>query len=222
MRTANPTHPDSKASSATPRVLIVDDDASVRESLQMLARGAGWEPEAFTCAREFLARPRVVAPSCLLLDFVLPDLHGLELQQRIADEGIDIPIIFMTAYGDVATAVEAMKAGALGMLTKPLSEDQLLSAIQGAIQHSYDVLDEEEAKAELRERHASLSRREKEVMALVVSGMLNKRVGSELGISEITVKAHRAKVMGKMKADSLAELVKMAARLDAIIQGDLD
>jgi RNA polymerase sigma factor (sigma-70 family) len=222
MRTAIPTHSRSKPSSATPRVLIVDDDASVRESLQLLVRCAGWEAEAFTCARDFLVRPQIVAPSCLLLDLALPDLHGLQLQQRMAEDGLDIPIIFVTAYGDVATAVKAMKAGALGMLLKPLSEDVLLNAIRSAIQRSYQALDEEEANAALRDCFDSLSRREKEVMARVVSGIPNKRVGGELGISEVTVKAHRAKVMGKMKADSLAELVRMAARLEAFHERDRD
>ena len=222
MRPANPTHQDSKASSATPRVFIVDDDASVRESLQIMVRCAGWESEAYACVGEFLDRPRITAPSCLLLDFILPDFHGLELQRRMALEGIDIPIIFVTAYGNVATAVQAMKAGALGMLMKPLSEDVVLNAIESAILRSCEVLDEEEADAELRACHASLSGREREVMTLVVSGLLNRQVGAGLGISEITVKAHRAKVMAKMKAGSLAELVKMAARLDVIVERDLD
>jgi FixJ family two-component response regulator len=197
----------------TPIVLVVDDDVSVRESLELLILTAGWRPELFASAAEFLARPRVDVPSCLVLDVSLPDLNGLELQQRIADERLDMPIIFITGYGDVPMTVRAMKAGAVEFLTKPLSDDVLLHAIGGAIERSRAALDDEAALRAVRERYASLSPREREVMALVVSGLLNKQVAAELHISEITVKAHRGKVMRKMKADSVADLVTMAARL---------
>jgi len=199
-------------SCATPMVFVIDDDVSVRESLELLISCAGWQPETFVCAEEFLARPRVIAPSCLVLDVNLPDLNGLELQNRLADRS-DMPIIFITGYGDVPMTVRAMKAGAAEFLTKPFSDDVLLSVIRHAIERSRHALDLETEMGELRECYASLSRREREVMALVVTGLLNKQVGAELGISEITVKAHRGKVMRKMKADSLADLVKMAARL---------
>jgi FixJ family two-component response regulator len=200
-------------SHATPIVFVVDDDVSVRESLESLIRFAGWEPETFASAQEFLARPRVLVPSCLILDVALPDLSGLDLQKRIAVDRIDMPIIFITGYGDVPMTVQAMKAGAVEFLTKPFGDDVLLSAIRHAIERSRIALAHEAEIRALRDRHASLSRREREVMALVVSGLLNKQVGGELGISEITVKAHRGKVMRKMKAGSLADLVNMAARL---------
>jgi FixJ family two-component response regulator len=198
---------------ATPVVFIVDDDVSVRKSLELLIGSAGWQPESFASAREFLARPRLLVPSCLVLDVELPDLNGLNLQTRIAAERIDMPIIFITGYGDVPMTVRAMKAGAVEFLTKPFDDDVLLSAIQHAIERSHAALGRESEMRVLRDRHASLSRREREVMALVVSGLLNKQVGAELGISEITVKAHRGKVMRKMKADSLVCLVNMGARL---------
>ena len=198
---------------ATPIVFVVDDDISVRESLELLIRFAGWQAETFASAEGFLSRPRVFAPSCLILDVGLPDLNGLDLQKRIAGDRIDMPIIFITGHGDVPMTVQAMKAGAVEFLTKPFSDDVLLSAIRHAIERSQTTLDDEAEIGALRERHASLSRREQEVMALVVAGLLNKQVGSELDISEITVKAHRGKVMRKMKADSLADLVNMAARL---------
>jgi FixJ family two-component response regulator len=194
-------------------VFVVDDDVSVRESLESLIRCAGWEPETFASAQEFLSRPRVLVPSCLVLDVTLPDLNGLDLQKRVAVDRIDMPIIFITGYGDVPMTVQAMKAGAVEFLTKPFGDDVLLSAIQDAIECSRIALAHEAEIRALRDRHASLSRREREVMALVVSGLLNKQVGGELGISEITVKAHRGKVMRKMKAGSLADLVTMAARL---------
>jgi FixJ family two-component response regulator len=200
-------------SHATPIVFVVDDDVSVRESLESLIRFVGCEPETFASAQEFLARPRVLVPSCLILDVALPDLSGLDLQKRIAVDRIDMPIIFITGYGDVPTTVQAMKAGAVEFLTKPFGDDVLLSAIRHAIERSRIALAHEAEIRALRDRHASLSRREREVMALVVSGLLNKQVGGELGISEITVKAHRGKVMRKMKAGSLADLVNMAARL---------
>lgn len=200
-------------SQSTPIVFIVDDDVSVRESLELLVHSAGWQPETFASATAFLARPRVAVPSCLVLDVSLPDLNGLELQQRLADDRLDMPIIFITGYGDVPMTVRAMKAGAAEFLTKPLSTDVLLGAIAEAIERSRAALDQETALREVRERYASLSRREREVMALVVSGMLNKQVGGELHISEITVKAHRGKVMRKMNASSLADLVKIAAAL---------
>jgi FixJ family two-component response regulator len=200
-------------SRATPIVFVVDDDVSVRESLELLIGSAGWYPETFASASAFLARPRVDVPSCLVLDVSLPDLNGLELQKRIADDRFDLPIIFITGYGDVPMTVRAMKAGAVEFLTKPFSDDVLLSAIAGALERSRAALGHEAELREVRDRYESLSRREREVMALVVSGLLNKQVGSELHISEITVKAHRGKVMRKMKADSLADLVNMAARL---------
>ena len=197
----------------TPHVFVVDDDVSVRESLESLIRCAGWEAEIFASAREFLARPRVLAPSCLILDVGLPDLNGLDLQKQVATDRIDMPIIFITGYGDVPTTVQAMKAGAVEFLTKPFSDDVLLSAIGKALERSDIALGREADLRVLRDDYASLSRREREVMRLVVSGKLNKQVGGDLGISEITVKAHRGRVMRKMKADSLADLVNMAARL---------
>jgi len=200
-------------SHATPIVFVVDDDVSVRESLEALIRCAGWEPETFASAQEFLARPRVLAPSCLVLDVTLPGLNGLDLQKRVAVDRIDMPIIFITGYGDVPMTVQAMKAGAVEFLTKPFRDDVLLTAIRHALERSHTALAHEAETRALRDCYASLSRREREVMALVVSGLLNKQVGGELGISEITVKAHRGKVMRKMEADSLADLVTMAARL---------
>jgi len=194
-------------------VFIVDDDISVRESLELLIRHAGWQPETFESAQEFLSLPRVLAPSCLVLDVRLPGLNGLDVQKRVSAERPDMPIIFITGHGDVPMTVQAMKAGAVEFLTKPFGDDVLLTAVRNAIERSRSALSREAELRGLREAYASLSRREREVMALVVSGRLNKQVGGELGISEITVKAHRGKVMRKMKADSLADLVKMAARL---------
>ncbi len=197
----------------TPVVFVVDDDISVRESLELLIRNAGWQPELLATAQEFLARPRVLGPSCLVLDVTLPGLNGLELQARIASQRTDMPIIFITGHGDVPTSVQAMKAGAVEFLTKPFGDGVLLTAIRDAIERSRTALGHEAEIRELRDRHGSLSRREREVLALVVTGQLNKQVGGELGISEITVKAHRGRMMRKMKADSLAELVNMAVRL---------
>jgi FixJ family two-component response regulator len=197
----------------TPIVFVVDDDVSVRESLESLIRCEGWQPKTFASAQEFLACPRVPVPSCLVLDVSLPGLNGLDLQKRVASERTDVPIIFITGYGDVPMTVQAMKAGAVEFLTKPFNDDVLLAAILAALERSRVALGIEAEMRVLRDRYESLSQRERQVMALVVSGLLNKQVGGELGISEITVKAHRGKVMQKMKADSLADLVRMASRL---------
>ena len=216
MNSASAAHHESKSSAfspATPIVFVVDDDVSVRESLELLIRCAGWQPETFASAQEFLARPRVLAPSCLVLDVNLPDLNGLDLQERVAVDRMDMPIIFITGYGDVPMSVQAMKAGAAEFLTKPFGDEVLLSAVRQAIERSQTALAREAETRALRNGYASLTLREREVMALVVSGLLNKQVGFELGISEITVKAHRGQVMRKMKADSLPALVTMAARL---------
>ena len=194
-------------------VFVVDADVAVRESLELLIDRSGWEPKTFASAREFLAQPRVPAPSCMVLDVALPGLSGLDLQKLVADR-TDMPVIFLTGHGDVAMTVQAMKAGALEFLTKPFRDDVLVGAIREALERSRVALAREAAMRSLRASYASLSRREREVMALVVSGLLNKQVGAELGISEITVKAHRGQVMRKMQADSLPALVKMAARLD--------
>jgi FixJ family two-component response regulator len=193
-------------------VFVVDDDVSVRESLELLIKSAGWRPETFLSAREFLSRPRPSVPCCLVLDVSLPGLNGLELQQQLAERA-DMPIIFITGYGDVPMSVRAMKAGAVEFLTKPFKDDVLLDAIRHAIERSRAALRQESEMQGLRTCYSSLTPREREVMALVVSGLLNKQVGGELGISEITVKAHRGQLMRKMKADSLPDLVTMAAKL---------
>ena len=193
-------------------VFVVDDDVSVRESLELLIRTAGWQPETFASAQDFLSRNRATVPCCLVLDVTLPGLNGLELQQQLT-ERTDMPIIFITGHGDVPMSVRAMKAGAVEFLTKPFKDDVLLSAIRGAIERSRAALLLDSEIRALRSCYDSLTPRERQVMALVVSGLLNKQVGGELGISEITVKAHRGQVMRKMKADSLPDLVTMAARL---------
>jgi FixJ family two-component response regulator len=200
----------------TPVVFVVDDDVSVRESLELLIGCAGWRSETFASARDFLeclARPREPAPGCLVLDVSLPDLNGLELQQRLAGGRTHLPIIFITGYGDVPTSVKAMKAGAIEFLTKPFDDQVLLDAISQAIERSRAALDQEAELRALQDEYASLSRREREVMTRVVAGRLNKQVAADLGISEITVKAHRGHVMRKMRADSVTDLVRMTARL---------
>ena len=196
-----------------PVVFVVDDDVSVREALAPLIGFAGWRAETFATAQEFLAHPPPVCPNCLVLDVNLPDLNGLDLQKRVVSERAAMPIIFITGYGDVPMTVRAMKAGAVEFLMKPFADDVLLDAIGQAIERSRAALARDLEFLALKQKYASLSRREQEVMALVVSGLLNKQVGGELGISEITVKAHRGRMVRKMGAASFADLVTMAGRL---------
>jgi len=203
----------SPMATAKPIVFVVDDDVWVRESLETLIREEGWQAEAFSSAQQFLDRPRALTPSCLVLDISLPGLNGLELQKHVAVERTDMPIIFITGHGDIPMSVGAMKAGAVEFLTKPFNDEVLLTAIRQALERSRLALAQDAEMQELRDRHASLTPREMQVMALVVSGLLNKQVGGELGISEKTVKAHRGQVMQKMKANSVADLVKMAEKL---------
>jgi len=197
----------------TPTVFVVDDDIAMRESLKALIAASGWQAETFASAKAFLARPRPLVPSCLVLDVFLPDFSGLDLQKRVAADRPDIPVIFITGCGDVSLSVQAMKAGAVEFLTKPFRSDVLMDAVRKALVRSRRALQHDAYRKALRESYASLTAREREVMMLVVSGLLNKQVGGELGISEITVKAHRGQVMRKMKADSLPALVNMVAWL---------
>lgn len=200
-------------SDAKPVVAIVDDDVSIREALEPLLELAGWRVRSFESAGAFLDWEAPEGPGCLLLDVSLPDLNGLDLQARIADERPEMPIIFLTGYGDVPMTVRAMKAGAVEFLTKPFDDDILLAAVERAIERSRSLVAERSTHKALEARYAALSRREREVMHLIVAGLLNKQVGGELGISEITVKAHRGRLMDKMKAASFADLVKMSEKL---------
>jgi len=218
MKSLNAREGESRAcalSHAVPVVFIVDDDISVRESLELLVQTQGWQAEVFASAQDFLSRPRVFTPSCLILDVSLPGLNGLDLQKHIAADRVDMPIIFITGHGDVPMSVRAMKAGAVEFLTKPFGDEALLHALRQAIERSTAAVGVQAEIRSLRKRYALLTPREREVMALVACGQLNKQVGGELGISEITVKAHRGKMMRKMEADSLADLVNMAGRLRA-------
>ena len=203
----------SPMATAKPIVFVVDDDVWIRESLQTLLHDEGWLPETFASAQEFLDRPRALIPNCLVLDISLPGINGLELQKRVAVERTDMPIIFITGHGDIPMSVGAMKAGAVEFLTKPFNDEVLLTAIRQALERSRQALAQETKIQELLDRYASLTPRERDVMGLVVSGLLNKQVAGELGITESTVKAHRGQVMQKMKANSVADLVKMTAKL---------
>lgn len=206
-----PSHGALPMSDVTPVVFVVDDDISVRESLELMIRFAGWQPRLFESAQDFLDAPRALVPSCLVLDINLPDLSGLDLQTALADERHNMPIIFITGYGDIPRTVRALKAGAVEFLTKPFNDEVILAAMADALQSSRVALEGEKNLRSLLEAYKTLTPREQEIMASVVSGRLNKLIAADLNISEITVKAHRGKVMRKMKARSLADLVKMAA-----------
>lgn len=202
----------------TPIVFVVDEDISVRTSLEQLIRSEGWQPETFASVQEFLAQPRPPVPNCLILAISHPDINGVEVRMQIARERVEMPIIVISSYEDIPTTVQAMKAGAVDFLVKPCSHAVLLAAIRQSLERSHVAVDREIQLRDLRDRYASLTPRERQVMALVVSGLLNKQVGGELGISEFTVKAHRGQVMQKMKANSLADLVRMAAELRPALQ----
>jgi FixJ family two-component response regulator len=205
--------PSTHRSATVPTVFVLDADLSLRDSLELLIEAQGWQAETFASADEFLGCQPATGPSCLVLDVAVPDLTGLDVQKRVAVERPDMPVVFIAAHSDVHTGVQAMKAGALEFLTKPFSDEALLGAIHCGLERSRRVLEHEAKMAATRRNYASLTRREREVMLLVVSGLLNKQVAGELGISEITVKAHRGQVMRKMRADSLPALVKMVASL---------
>lgn len=195
-------------------IAIVDDDPSVRRGLQRLIRSAGWKVETFGSAQEFLARPRAESPSCVVLDLQLPDLSGLDLQKRMAEVELKIPVVFLTGHGNIPASVQAMKAGAVQFLTKPVDENELLQAIQEAVERDRHARKQHVQMSGLRDRYESLTAREQEVMQQVISGMLNKQIAAELDITEDTVKFHRGHIMRKMRADSLADLVRMAGALD--------
>jgi len=202
-----------KSQEFDPVIAIVDDDPSVREGLESLIRSAGWRAETFASAQEFLARPRTEPPSCLILDLQLPGLSGLDLQKRMAEVELEIPIVFLTGHGNIPSSVQAMKAGAVEFLTKPFEEEELLDAIEEAVERDRHTRQQHAEMRELRDRYESLTAREQQVMQQVVSGLLNKQIAGELNITEFTVKIHRAHVMSKMNADSLADLVRMAESL---------